>query len=550
VGDTLASIPVSLGQLDSTSSRFDRIKPVALLGLILAEGMSLGISFDSDSLAQLPHGWWSVLLSRAGEVMPLAAVLATGTILLAARKVRGAIASAPRAHLSYRNLLLLFAHLACFATLFVLSSVLFGVRPTVRDHPTFWVAAWLSCAGLTGISWLTVLFPPRVLVVIVRNATGPILASVAIGALAWIAGQFTQQWWSALQSLTLNIAYAILRLGDPSAWVNPAASTIGAGKDFGVEVSYQCSGYEGVGLITVFLAGYFWVFRTQLRFPQVLLLLPSAIAAVFVANAVRIAALVGIGGHFSSAIALGGFHSFAGVLLVSIIALATARVAQRSPYFCKIPANRSDAGPNPAAPWLVPFLAVLLAGLITGLFSASAFDRLYFVRVLVAGIAIWHYRKEYRRIDRRITAIPVIVGVAIAALWIVPLGHTAHDVAARPDLSPVWFAFWIVFRVVGSVLSVPIVEELAFRGYLARRLTSRDFSDLPMKAISGTALFASSIVFAALHHEFIPGLITGIGYAWLAKWSNRLGDAIVAHAVTNACLCYYILTSHAWWLWS
>ncbi len=36
----------------------------------------------------------------------------------------------------------------------------------------------------------------------------------------------------------------------------------------------QCSGYEGIGLIWVFLGVFYWWFRNELRFPQALLLIP------------------------------------------------------------------------------------------------------------------------------------------------------------------------------------------------------------------------------------------------------------------------------------
>jgi len=45
---------------------------------------------------------------------------------------------------------------------------------------------------------------------------------------------------------------------------------------FAVEIAWQCSGYEGIGLVWAFLGAYIWFFRRQLRFPQAwLLLLPE-----------------------------------------------------------------------------------------------------------------------------------------------------------------------------------------------------------------------------------------------------------------------------------
>jgi exosortase/archaeosortase family protein len=81
---------------------------------------------------------------------------------------------------------------------------------------------------------------------------------------------------------------------------------------FAVEISSQCSGYEGIGLIWVFLTAYLFVRRKALRFPRALLLLAIDTVAVCIGNIVRIAGLIAIGRYRSPAIALGGFHSYAG----------------------------------------------------------------------------------------------------------------------------------------------------------------------------------------------------------------------------------------------
>ena len=67
-----------------------------------------------------------------------------------------------------------------------------------------------------------------------------------------------------------------------------------------------CSGYEGIGLILAFTAGWLWFFRREWRFPRALLLIPLGIAAIWVFNAVRVAGLVLIGVAGAPGIALQG----------------------------------------------------------------------------------------------------------------------------------------------------------------------------------------------------------------------------------------------------
>ena len=58
---------------------------------------------------------------------------------------------------------------------------------------------------------------------------------------------------------------------------------------------------------------------------------------------------------------------------------------------------------------------------------------------------------------------------------------------------------WLIFRVPGSAVTVPIAEELAFRGYLLRRLISADFDRLSLIRFTWLSFFASSVLFGVLH---------------------------------------------------
>ena len=125
-------------------------------------------------------------------------------------------------------------------------------------------------------------------------------ASVAVGA-----GRLAQEGWNSLSSATLTLSHWFLTLYEPNVLYDNAQRILGVG-DFKVQVFGPCSGYEGVALIVAFLPIYMWVFRRDLRFPNVLLLFPIGIAAIWVLNALRIAILVSIGAHASPAIAVQG----------------------------------------------------------------------------------------------------------------------------------------------------------------------------------------------------------------------------------------------------
>ena len=125
-------------------------------------------------------------------------------------------------------------------------------------------------------------------------------------------GALAQEGWNSLSSATLTLSHWFLTLYEPNVLYDNAQRILGVG-DFKVQVFGPCSGYEGVALIVAFLPVYMWVFRRDLRFPNVLLLFPIGITAIWVLNALRIAFLVSIGAHASPVVAVQGFHSEAGL---------------------------------------------------------------------------------------------------------------------------------------------------------------------------------------------------------------------------------------------
>ena len=112
-------------------------------------------------------------------------------------------------------------------------------------------------------------------------------------------------------------------------------------------------------------------------------------------------------------------------------------------------------------------------------------------------------------------------------------------------------AGWIVFRVLAAVVTVPIAEELAFRGFLLRRLATPQFETLPLTAFTWLGLAVSSLAFGLLHgHFWFVGTLAGLLYAWAMLRRGRIGEAVIAHATTNAFLACYVLLFHKWHLLS
>jgi CAAX prenyl protease-like protein len=158
----------------------------------------------------------------------------------------------------------------------------------------------------------------------------------------------------------------------------------------------------------------------------------------------------------------------------------------------------------------------------------------------------------------------VLLGIAVFVIWVAPdalwpqyrsfwlfsnavTGHAESSAPAslRSNLP------FIFFRTIGSVLLVPVLEELFWRGWLARWLIdSDDFRRVPLGAYGAASFWIGSWLFASEHGPFWDvGLIAGIAYNWWMCRTKSLGDCMLAHAVTNGCLSAYVLATGEWQYW-
>jgi CAAX prenyl protease-like protein len=121
---------------------------------------------------------------------------------------------------------------------------------------------------------------------------------------------------------------------------------------------------------------------------------------------------------------------------------------------------------------------------------------------------------------------------------------------ALADASTATRTAWISIRALAATTTVPIAEELAFRGFLLRRIMADDFESIPFGRFTWPALLISSVAFGALHgSRWIAGTLAGLLYGLAVARQGKLGDAVIAHATTNAILAVYVLVFNQWQLW-
>jgi len=148
----------------------------------------------------------------------------------------------------------------------------------------------------------------------------------------------------------------------------------------------------------------------------------------------------------------------------------------------------------------------------------------------------------------------VAAGLVVFALWIqldrgwAVLGSAGAGFdPAGPDgrIDPLLAGL----RLASLALVVPVMEELFWRSFLMRWIDARDFLNLDARKVSGMAVALTTGLFAVEHSLWVAGLMAGLAYAGLYMTTNNLRAPVLAHAVTNAILGLWILTTGSWHLW-
>jgi exosortase E/protease (VPEID-CTERM system) len=509
--------------------------------ILIAEYLLISVRFDAGGVLAR-GGFWGIA-GLVGRIAKYVAIVFAAGIMLVPRTRAEASAAPPVSAPA------LGVHAVLFAAFWQVTNSMFGGREAPAGSATVWFAAWAVLGAGAATALAVALVGTRGLAGIVSARGAAVM--VALGAAAWFAGEMTQGLWQRSSGATLRLVTMLLRTVFSGVTAD-ADKMIVTLDGYSVWVAPECSGLEGVGLVTVLMTGYLVALRSKLRFPNALLLLPFSIAAVWFLNGVRLAALIALGARVNESLAGNAFHARAGWVLFCVVALGVSALGRRSRFFSRTAAAAGESE-NPAAPFLVPLLALIATALVTGMF-ADPVDRLYGLRVVVASLAIYAYREAYRGYKPDFSIASIGAGVAIAALWLASAAKNPDAATtmrqAFADGPPSAFALWVVFRCIGSVILVPICEELAFRGYLLRRLVDKDFSSVDVRTMTPLALAGSSIAFGLVHERWLVASLAGAAYALVAVRRGNLSAAIVAHAVSNALIAAWVLATGDYSQWS
>lgn len=419
-----------------------------------------------------------------------------------------------------------------------------------------------------------------------------LLVAAGLSLLVWGLAASTQGAWETLSGTTFFLVVQLLVLVvDPnSLYVHLDDRIIGI-DSFLVNVDAPCSGYEGIGLIIAFASVYLYLFREDFRFPRALLIYPIGIAVIWVFNLLRIVALILIGRYWSADVAVWGFHAQAGWMAFIAVSILLMILLHHLEGFRRLPTaarpslatidtgktdittteiatteiataeiattglTRSGSAKTDAVDdWplaratLVPLIALLSTTLLTSMFSAG-FDWLYPLRVVVVALALVWVAPQLPLRTSVLDWKALASGVLIAGLWILlitPDGEADQRFAATLSQGGVLVWLWLLVRVAGAVVTVPIAEELAFRGFLLCRLAGGEIRLQGRLVFALMPLVVSSLAFGLLHGAWLAGTLAGLVLAGLRYRTSHISQVVAAHSLANLLIFIYACATGAW----
>src|SRR5712664_2802502 len=451
--------------------------------------------FDATSL-QRQIAWTSGL----GYLAPLMIAIGTAVVVFTSTRsvnVSGSVVLEPRS--VRRALPFIAAHALLFFAFLLLTRALFGGGRVLRGDPRAWFGAWVLLAlAVVGALALGVI-SPRQLVTLVRRTWIGLLAGVLVGIAAWNAGRAAEYLWKPLGGLTVHSVAQVVSWLFPDPVSIPSRFLVGTSL-FQVRGAPICSGFEGIGLMLVLQSAWLIVLRRALRFPNALVLIWGAVLGLMI-------------------------------------------LSRRSRFFSRSSPRVEELAEtwHPTVAYLAPFLSGVAVQLVAGMLSIEAAS-LYPIQLLAILVPLWAYRRCYG--DWRASWSWVVACIGTAA-FAIDLGFGSLSAHSRASIFDRGVGLPSIAAGLLTIVVVPLAQELAFRGFLLRRLISADFTAVSPGRFSLSSFLISSVAFGVLQGNWIIGTISGMLFALAQYWRGRTADAFLAHALTSLFAVAYSLAAGA-----
>jgi CAAX protease family protein len=204
-----------------------------------------------------------------------------------------------------------------------------------------------------------------------------------------------------------------------------------------------------------------------------------------------------------------------------------------------------------------PFAVFVLLTALQGQLGEGSQYWVYIFKTGVGAWLVWETRAYVLELRWAWSWEAIGVGVAIFVVWVgldglyPRLVHLGAGWNPAKQYGPGALAsFCIAGRIAGSSLVVPPLEEVFYRSFMYRYFVKGDFLSVPIGEYHPLSFFGTSILFGLMHPDrWLAGIICGVAYQWLVVRKKRLGDAMLAHGLTNLLLGLWVAWKGQWNFW-
>jgi CAAX prenyl protease-like protein len=209
---------------------------------------------------------------------------------------------------------------------------------------------------------------------------------------------------------------------------------------------------------------------------------------------------------------------------------------------------------------VVPYVVIVALTVFQDSFQGSLRFWMYALKMLVGAYCIWQVRDIATEVRWSFSWEAVVVGVFICFIWVAMDPYYPKNEIVMKKGTPwnpftefgahslqAWF--FVAVRTFGSAIIVPPIEEAFFRSFVYRWGVRMDFTEMSMRQFHLLSLAVTSALFGLIHYQWIPGILCGLAFQGLVLRKGRLGDAMLAHGITNFLLGIWIVYKGDWQFW-
>jgi CAAX prenyl protease-like protein len=205
---------------------------------------------------------------------------------------------------------------------------------------------------------------------------------------------------------------------------------------------------------------------------------------------------------------------------------------------------------SPLLARVLPFVVFLVLTSCQGNLGPESHYWVYLAKCVIGAWMIWVTWPLISEMRWAISFEALIAGTLVFILWVAldvlypkfSQPNDAWDLQKQFGSASVMVWFFAGVRLAGSTLLVPMLEEVFYRSFLYRYILAPNWMLTAHNSFAVKPFLITSIVFGFTHQQWLAGIVCGMIYQLLVIRTNRIADAITAHAVTNLFLGAWVIT--------